>query len=228
MLDNICIVGTSHISKDSITKIKQKLEEFKPDVMAVELDVKRYHSLMSKPSNKEQKTNIFMIGKIGMTGYLFMIIGRWAQKKLGSIVGVEPGADMKAAVDLCRKKKLLLALIDRDISITLKRLSKKFSFKEKMKMLRDLLLAPFSRKKVSLDLSKIPKKDFIKKILLELKQKYPNIYGVLIDERNKYMAKKLFKILKDDKKVLCVVGAGHEEGLVKDLKSLYYSNISKE
>ena len=166
--------------------------------------------------------------KIGISGFLFLIIGKFVQKKLGSIVGVDPGADMKSAVKLAHKEKLILALIDQDIEITLKRFSKKFTFKEKMKVLFDILSSPFSKKKTSFDISKVPKKDLIKVMLIEIKKRYPNIYSVLIEERNKYMAKQLFKLMRNnkDEKVLCVVGAGHEEGLTSDLKSLHYSNIS--
>ncbi|NQU98382.1 TraB family protein [Candidatus Woesearchaeota archaeon] len=225
MLKNLQIIGTSHISRDSINEINNSIESFKPDIIAVELDKRRYYSLLLEKQKNSSLPNIF---KIGLSGYLFLIIGKFLQKKLGSIVGVEPGSDMKKAVELAKQNNISLELIDRDIEITLKRFSQKFSFKEKITLFKDLFSAPFSKKKMFIDISKVPKKELINKILNELKNRYPNIYSVLIEERNKYMAKKLFKISKEnvDKKILCVIGAGHEEGLKKELKELYYSNIS--
>lgn len=224
MLKNIKIVGTSHISKDSINEVKTAVRDFKPEIIAVELDKRRYYSL----NIKTEHTGLPKISRVGFTGFLFLVIGRYLQKKLGSIVGVDPGSEMKAAVNICKKQNLMLALIDRDIELTLRRFSKVFTFREKMRILKDVFVAPFSRERVYFDIRKVPKKEIIKRLLEELKKKYPNIYEVLIDERNKFMAKKLFLLTRNhpNKKILCVIGAGHEEGVVVELKKLYYSNVS--
>ncbi|MFC2135956.1 TraB family protein [Bacteroidota bacterium] len=225
MLESIKLIGTSHISKDSITKINTFVKEYEPDIIAVELDRRRYFALMQSQDSKSSISDVF---KVGLSGFLFLLIGRYVQKKLGASIGMQPGADMKYAIDICKQSNLILGLVDRDIEITLKRFSKKFSFKEKLRLTKDLLFAPFSKKKFGFDISKIPKNELIIKILKEVKKSYPNIYSVLIDERNKFMAKKLFKMQRDhkDKKILCIVGAGHVEGMEKELKKLYYSNIS--
>ncbi|MFH1771077.1 MAG: TraB family protein [archaeon] len=224
MFNNLKIIGTSHISEDSIKEVKAAVKDFKPEIIAVELDKKRYYSLNVKVEN----TGLPKISRVGFSGFLFLIIGRFLQKKLGSIVGVDPGSEMKTAVDICKKQNLMLALIDRDIELTLRRFSKLFTFREKMRILKDLIIAPFSREKIHFDISKVPKKELIKKLMEELKRRYPNIYRVLIDERNTFMAKKLFLLSRQhpDKKILCVIGAGHEEGLLEELKKLYYSNVS--
>ncbi|MBU1201011.1 MAG: TraB family protein [Nanoarchaeota archaeon] len=225
MFKNLKIIGTSHIAKDSVKQIEQEFLDFKPDIMAVELDTKRYNSLLFEKNNK---ISLNLVKKVGFTGFMFLIIGRFVQKKLGSIVGVEPGSDMKTAVELAKKNNKKITLIDRDIDITLKRFSKKFSFKEKMRLLKDLLFGFYSKKKISINLSKVPDQKLISFLITELKERYPSIYLVLIEERNKFMAKKLFFMMKQDSnaKILCVVGAGHEEGLMSELKKLYYSNIS--
>ncbi|MBC8494684.1 TraB family protein [archaeon] len=225
MIQTIKIIGTSHIAKESLFKIEKEINLFNPEIIAVELDRKRFYSMMHK---LESKLSIKDIRRVGFSGFLFLIIGRFVQKKLGSIVGVDPGADMKKAIDICKEKNLQLALIDRDIDITLHRFSKSFSFKEKMLIIRDIIFSPFSRQKVNIDISKVPDKEFIKTILLELKKRYPSMYSVLVHERNEFMAKKLFKLytLNPNKKILAVVGAGHEEGLFEELKKLYQSNIS--
>lgn len=225
MFNNLKLVGTSHISSDSISEIQRIYDEFNPDTIAVELDLRRYHALMSG----QQKSNLRLKDafSLGFSGFLFMIIGRFVQKKLGNIVGIEPGSDMKKGIELAKKNQKQLLFIDRDIQITLQRFSKSFGFKEKMKILFDLFKGMFGfAPKVNISLEKVPSKKTINYLLKEIKKQYPSIYKVLIDERNKFMAKKIFLYLKNNpnSKLLCIIGAGHEEGLNSDLKSLYYSN----
>ena len=227
MFKNIKLIGTSHISQDSIKEIKKGMDSFKPDIVAVELDIKRYHSLISRQKNN----SIPPIFKIGITGTLFLLIGRFIQKKLGSVVGIDPGSEMKKAIELAQKNNLELRFIDRDIQITLKRFSQEFTWKDKLRIIKDLIKAPFMKKSniiknYDFDLTKVPDEKLIEKLVSQLKEKYPSIHKTLIDERDKYMAKKLFKLRKNnpEKKILFVFGAGHKQGLKKYYKELYYSN----
>ena len=56
--------------------------------------------------------------------------------------------------------------------------------------------------------------------LLKVKKKYPNIYRVLVSERNKIMAKNLLILMKKepDKKILAIIGAGHEKEMIELIK----------
>ena len=86
-----------------------------------------------------------------------------------------------------------------------------------------MLKGLISRKKdplLNFNLSEVPEKKIIKMMILKIKTRYPNIYDVLIKERNYFMARKLKKImsLNPNKKILAVVGAGHEEDIMKILK----------
>lgn len=224
MFKNLIIIGTSHIAEESVNKINQSFKEFNPDVIAIELDSQRFMSLMN---NEQQKLSFYMIRKVGLSGFIFLIIGRYIQNKLGSIVKIKPGADMKTAATLAIKNKKELLFIDRNIGITLKRFSKAFNFKEKIRVVIDLFKGFFQRKKrISIDITKVPQEDTLKILMSELKKNYPNLYNVLITERNNFMAKKVFKFMKanPEKKLMCIIGAGHEKGFNKRLKDLYYSN----
>ncbi|MAG38824.1 hypothetical protein CMO90_01940 [Candidatus Woesearchaeota archaeon] len=223
MFENLKIIGTSHISNQSVRQIKSGFSKFNPDYVAVEIDRKRFLALIYKKNSKPSFKNL---KQIGFSGFLFLIIGGYVQKKLGSIVGVEPGSDMKTAINLAKEKNLPLVFIDQDIEITLKRFSKAFTLKEKITLLKEIF---FGRKlKLKFDLTKVPDKKTIKTLLNYFKTNYPGIFSVLIDERNKFMAKKLFKFMRDkkEKRILCVVGAGHEEGLKKEMEKYFYSNTS--
>ena len=70
------------------------------------------------------------------------------------------------------------------------------------------------------DLAKVPPGELIKEVMAYMKEYYPSLYGVLVEDRNHVMAANLKKIrtLEPESKILAVVGAGHEEGLKKLLK----------
>jgi pheromone shutdown protein TraB len=180
----------------------------------------RYVALLNKKKERPS-VNIYNIRRIGFKGFLFSLFGAWAEQKLGSHVGVMPGSDMLKAAKIAKEHRIAVALIDRDIEITLKRFSASLTWKEKWNFLVDLFNAFVLRKKeVDIDLTKVPKKKVIKKLMSIVKKRYPSIYNVLVTERNDVMAKKLMSLMKSnpDKKIIAIVGAGHEEGILKIIK----------
>ena len=213
--NNLIIIGTSHVARQSLEEVEKKINEEKPEIIALELDNKRIYSLLHKKN--EKRSSIYNIKNIGIKGWLFSLIGAWAEKKIGKIVGVMPGSEMLKAIRLAKEKNIKIALIDQDIEITLRRFSKELTWKEKMNFLIDIFKAPFNReiKKMNIDLTKVPDKKIINELIKKLKKRYPNIYKVLIHERNKIMAVNLRKLMKEnpEKKILAIVGAGHEEEL---------------
>ncbi|MBN1175030.1 MAG: TraB/GumN family protein [Bacteroidales bacterium] len=230
------IVGTNHISKDSIDEIKSVFLDYKPDVIAVELDKGRLDGLLYEENNpnKKQSMNFSSIRKVGVKGFLFLFFGKLMQQKMGKLVGMKPGSEMLFAVKLAKNNNLNLALIDRPITITIKRLFKNLTFKEKMRFLGDLVFAPFKQKqakelqeKTGLDkrsmsslFSKVPDSELIDKLMFALKGRYPTFYTVLVDERNHYMARKLVILHKKNpnQKFLVVVGAGHAKEMIELVK----------
>jgi len=218
---NLKIIGTSHIAKQSVNEIKKAIVDENPDVIALELDIERAAALLHE---RKSKLNIASILQIGVKGYVFAKIGQYVQQKLGHKVGVAPGADMKTALELARKRKKDVAFIDQPIKITLKKFSKELSWKERGRFVADIFKGIFSPKKQmkelgldSLDLTKVPTGDIIEKMVGQLKGRYPSVYKTLVEDRNKYMVKKLIKLMRKhpEKKILAVVGAGHKEGMEK-------------
>lgn len=218
---NLEIIGTSHIARQSLEDVRKAIEEGKPEVVALELDIKRYFALTKKPK-KGEGSGFKAVFEIGIKGYLFSLIGAWAEKKLGEIVNVEPGSEMLLAIKLAKKNKINIALIDQDIEITLKRFSKTLSWKEKWNFVVDLFKGAILRKKeVEFDLSKVPEHEIIEKMIKLVKKRYPNIYKVLIEERNKVMALNLSKVMlqNPEKRILAIVGAGHEKEIIELIKN---------
>ncbi|MBI2666740.1 TraB/GumN family protein, partial [Candidatus Woesearchaeota archaeon] len=222
----ITLIGTSHISEESIKEIKSTLEGLQPDIVAVELDAQRAASLLSEEKRKISMGDAF---HIGLRGYLFAKIGQYVQEKLGEKVGVSPGAEMKTALLWAKKNKKEVALIDQPIQITLKKFSQNLGWKEKFRFVGDFFLGIFAGKKQlkkwnisSIDLRKVPTQELIHEMMHQMKSRYPSLYKVLVEERNRYMVKQLVKLLreKQGKKIVAVIGAGHKKGMEELLKKV--------
>ncbi|MAG91525.1 hypothetical protein CMO83_02515 [Candidatus Woesearchaeota archaeon] len=223
---NLVFLGTSHIAQQSLKEVKSLIEEEKPSIVALELDKRRLPALMSKD---RRKIELRSIRYIGLKGFIFSLIGAWAERKLGKIVGVAPGSEMKQAIKIAKKKNINITLIDQDIEITLKRLSKSITWKEKGNFVADVIKALFTRKKeIDFDLRTVPDKKIIKKLTDKLKDRYPNIYKVLVEERNTVIASNIRKLMDSnpDKKILVILGAGHIDDVLKLVKSAKSPRIS--
>ena len=215
---NLIIIGTSHISRDSINEVKQVIESVKPSIVAIELDKKRLYALLS---DQKRGINLLDIKYLGFKGFLFSIIGAWVERKLGDYVGVKPGSEMKQAVISAKNIDAKLALIDQDVTITLRNLSNYITWKEKFRFLKDIIKALFKKSDIEpFDISKVPSKEVIKKLVNKLKKDYPNVHKALIKERNEIISKNLYNIMKLDNqgKIVAIIGAGHEGDVVRLIK----------
>ena len=131
--NGLTIIGTSHISKQSVNDVKEHILIEKPEIIAIELDKIRLYSLL----NKKKKLKSVDFRKIGFTGLIFNFIGAYIEKKLGKLVDTKPGSEMLAAIKLARQEKIPISLIDQDIRITLKKITKNITWKEKYRFLKD-------------------------------------------------------------------------------------------
>jgi pheromone shutdown protein TraB len=200
-------------------EVKSKIEDILPDIVAVELDAGRLYGLRHK--TKKPKT-LALLKSLGLSGYLFFVVGQFIQQKLGRIVEIEPGSEMLSAVHASEEKNIPIALIDRDIQVTLSRFSRYFRKREVLRMIWDVISSPFQKNKFRINLDKVPETEVIDYVLMQAKKNYPSLYKILIHERDMYMANELARIsyANPDKKILAVVGAGHVKGLAAELNKI--------
>jgi pheromone shutdown-related protein TraB len=217
----ISLIGTSHIARQSVIEIKKKIIDDKPEIIAVEIDVMRLQALFTK----KRKIKLSDVFRLGVMGFLFTLIGSYIQRKLGEKVGVAPGSDIKVAIIYAGKIGAKLFLIDRPIVQTMRRLSEAMTFWTKMKFIGYLIFGSLipseNLKKIKkLDLRKVPEAELIEILSKELKSKFPELYKVLIKERDMYMAKQIEKIANDfpSSDILAIMGAGHVKGVSEYLK----------
>jgi pheromone shutdown-related protein TraB len=202
----IIVVGTAHISEESITEVRRTIEEERPDVVAVELDPGRYQALTQPEQQSASIKDILSSGKLNQ--FLVHWLLAYVQNKLGAEVGVKPGSEMLSAIDAARSVGASVALVDRDINVTIARFWAKMRLIEKLKMLIALLGITTSDEEIDLD--EITNDDVISQLVTELRQFSPNAAQVLVDERDAYLAGNLLKLRG---KIVAVVGAGHKEGI---------------
>lgn len=235
-MKQVILIGTSHISKQSINTVTKVISEEKPDIVGVELDIMRFQSLMSSSRSKsKQSFSLYNIRAVGIKGFIFALIGSWVSKKLGRLVGVEPGTEMLSAIRTANRHNIRIALIDQNINITLSRFSRFFSWKERLNFLADIVKGLVSPKKEiremgleNVDLTKVPSEELIEKLLDKTKGRYPNLYRVLVHERNIFMVKKIIKLMSRDdiNKMVVVIGAGHRKGMATILEDQPKANFS--
>ncbi|OUJ19178.1 Pheromone shutdown protein TraB containing GTxH motif [Methanonatronarchaeum thermophilum] len=212
----IHLLKTAHVSKKSVREVEEAINKIEPDIVAVELDIARYKSL--KGEDTEISVRDILKGNVFI--FLFQMLLSYLQNRIGADLGVEPGAEMKKAIELAEEKDIQVALIDRDIRITMKRLWHQMTLREKLKMMGSLVLGALGfgdQKEVKID--EITEDDTIEMLLSEFEKFSPNAAKVLINERDAYLAANLLREAKKEKKVLGVIGAGHGEGVKHYLKN---------
>ncbi len=213
---NIVVIGTSHIAIESVRLVERVILDEMPGIVALELDKPRFAALVS---GGRRKLGLKDVKQLGLKGFLINLIGAWVEKKLGEMVGTPPGSDMLKAVQTAQKVNADIALIDQDIRVTLRRLNKSITWKEKLRFVWDLVKGLVLRKPiVQFDLRKVPSEDVIERLMEKVRKDYPSFYKVLVEERNEVMSKSLYKLMSLNKTIVAVVGAGHEKDIIRLVK----------
>lgn len=214
----LTIIGTAHVSQDSVEEVKNAIYEQKPEVVAIELDIERYERLMKKQASMEDNeeisvTNIIKEKKVGL--FIASGILTYIQSKIGKDVDVRPGSEMIGAIEAANDIGAKIALIDRNINITLQRALNEMTIWEKLKFMFSAFTSLFVSDDDLQNIEKLKEQDTLKEVMGYFKEISPNAYKVLVKERDAYLANSILSIPEDH--VIVVVGAGHKEGMTKYL-----------
>ncbi len=133
---SVTLVGTAHVSQDSVEEVEATIEAEQPDVVAVELDQSRYRRLKGETPEDLDADDLIA----GQTVY--QLLAYWllsyVQARLSDRFDVEPGADMLAAVETAERQGAGVALVDRDIQVTVRRLWSGMGLREKLSVVAAL------------------------------------------------------------------------------------------
>lgn len=214
----ITLVGTAHVSKESIEEVENTIREIKPDCVGIELDEKRADSLQNP--DKYSQLDIVKVLK-RHEGFLLLtnLILASFQRRMGLNVGVKPGDEMLAAMNVAKEMNIPSVMVDRPIQITLKRAWGKNSFWGKCKLLALLLSSAFSKEEVEAsEIENLKNSSEMDSMMQELSKEMPVIKTVLIDERDKFLASKIWA--SQGNNIVAVLGAGHLPGVEAHLQKL--------
>ncbi|NCA81951.1 MAG: TraB/GumN family protein [Opitutae bacterium] len=213
----ICIVGTAHVSAQSVQDVRDAVAAVRPDTIAIELCEPRYQSLVKKDAWRN--TNIFQVVKQGKATFLLaQLVMQSFYRRLGKQLEVEPGAEMLAGARCAEETGARLELIDRRIDITLKRVWRHLGFWHRVKLLGVMVEAMFGSEEIQgADIEALKKQDQLEALMGEMGKAFPEIKKRLIDERDIYLAQKLR--LAPGERIVAVVGAGHVPGMVKAIRA---------
>jgi len=207
----ILLIGTAHISQESVELVRQTIEQERPSQVCVELCAARLDAIQ----NPERWKNMDLI-RVVKEGKAPMLIANLVltafQKKMGDQLGVKPGAEMIAALEAANQVGAQVILADRTVSTTLKRAWGNLGFVGKFKALWQLLSSILDNPEISVEeIEALKQKDQLSEAIEALAKELPGIKEVLIDERDQYLAQKISAA--QGPLVLAVVGAGHVAGI---------------
>jgi len=211
--DGLRILGTAHVSSESVELVRNQIEEWEPDLVAVELCPSRMAAL-TEPESLDSE-DLLKIIKEGRSAMILLQSALAAQqRRMGISSGERPGAELLAAVNAAEESDIPVEMIDRDVVITLRRAWRKMGMIEKWRILNALLWEE-DEEEVSID-EVLGDSDLLSSMMEEAREVAPRAGEVLIDERDSFLAGRIQQI-RGKGKVLAVIGAGHLSGVVQNL-----------
>ena len=221
--DELRILGTAHVSSESVELVRNQIEEWGPDLVAVELCPSRMAAL-TEPESLESE-DLLKIIKEGRSAMILLQSALAAQqRRMGISSGEKPGAELLAAVNAAEESDIPVEMIDRDVVITLRRAWKKMGMVEKWRILNAILWEE-DDEEVSID-EILGDSDLLSSMMEEAREVAPRAGEVLIDERDSFLAGRIQQI-RGKGKVLAVIGAGHLRGVVQNLGEPAFETTSR-
>ena len=215
------LIGTAHVSRASADAVRDLSTSENYDAIAVELCQARYDALTAE--RKWTDLDLYRIIREGKAGLVMANLALSAyQRRIAEQFGIEPGAEMRAAAEAANDLGLPLQLVDRDLATTLKRSYANVPWYKRLYLSAGLALGMVSSEEIDEEsIEKLKEGDILESTFTEFAEQSPELYEALIAERDRYMAARLREENDghEGRKVLVVIGAGHMDGIVRELES---------
>ena len=214
------LLGTAHVSRTSVAAVHALIEREPFDAVAVELCESRAQGI--RDPDALAKMDLFHVIRTGKAGMVFASLALSSfQRRIAEQYGIEPGAEMRAAMDDAEARHLSVWLIDREIGITLNHAYRGVRFRDRMGILAGLAGSVFSREDIGEEeIEKLKQGDMLESAFGEFARNSKPLYDALIGERDTFMAARLRQESAQNpaaKRVLVVIGAGHQAGLQREI-----------
>lgn len=209
----ITLIGTAHVSKESVDLVESVISSEKPDTVCVELCPSRYQAF--KQGATWQDTDIVKVVREKKAFILLsnLILASF-QRRIADKLDIRPGQEMFQAIKSAEAIGANIHLADRDIRTTLSRTWRVMGFWSKIKLIFQLILSFGEIEEIEQDdIEKLKQQDVLDTIISEVGKYHPEIRSTLIDERDQYLAEKIRSAPGNN--IVAVVGAGHVSGIKK-------------
>jgi pheromone shutdown-related protein TraB len=216
----ITLLGTAHVSRSSAEQVEAELDSLAYQAVAVELCPSRHEALTNPDRLAEM--DLMQVIRQGKAAMVMANLAMAAyQQRLGEQLGIEPGAEMRMAVNQAKRHDLPVILIDREIGVTLNRTARGLNWWQRAALFSGLIGSLISREDVSEeDIEHLKEGDVVETTFAEFAHDRNDLYEPLIAERDRYMAAKLRAAAAEHpgKAILAVIGAGHLKGIARHLE----------
>lgn len=214
------LLGTAHVSRTSVEAVEAIIEREPFDAIAVELCESRARGM--RDPEAFAKLDLFQVIRAGKAGMVFASLALSSfQQRIAEQYGIEPGAEMKAAMREADTRGLPLWLVDREIGITLNHAYRGVRLRDRMGIVGSLLASVFSHEEIDeAEIEKLKQGDILEGAFGEFARESKPLYEALIGERDRFMAARLREESTQNptaKRVLVVIGAGHLAGIQREL-----------
>lgn len=209
----IILLGTAHISQESIGQVQDAIRTERPDRVCVELDAGRLKAL-TEPDRWKALDLKSVIRQGQLSTLVANLMLSSYQKRMGQQTGVRPGQELLAAVEVSEELGIPYDLADREVKTTLKRAWRLTPWYRRFMLLGTLFGSLFDRSKVTEEqLREIRQQDTLGAMMEEFGKSFPELKQVVISERDHFLAGRI--LAAQGKKVLAVIGAGHLAGIAR-------------
>ena len=212
------LLGTAHVSPESVLAVEAAVSSGAFDAIAVELDPQRAQALTDPEALA--RLDLVQVIRSGRTALFAANLALAAyQRRLAEQLGIEPGAELKRAVLDGRARGLPVHLIDRDVGVTFRRASDRLGWWKRAKLGAGLVTTLFANEEIAAsEIERLKEGSVLESTFSEFASGSPELYETVIDERDRYMAARLRETAGDAREVLAVVGAGHLKGMQLHLR----------
>ena len=215
----IVLLGTAHVSRASVDAVLALADAEPFDAIGVELCAPRAEAIRNPGAIRE--LDLFRVLREDRAGVVAagLALGAY-QRRLAKQFGIEPGAEMKAAMELAQARALPCWLVDRDVGVTLRRARAAVGWWERAKLSAGLLAGLLDDSEVDeAQIERLKRGDVLEGAFTDFASGSPPLFEALIAERDRYMAARVREELARGaaRRVLVVIGAGHLDGMARAL-----------
>jgi pheromone shutdown-related protein TraB len=213
----VVLIGTAHVSQQSVDLVKEVIETEKPDTVCVELCPSRYQTIRQQDQWQnmdiikviKEKKSFLLLSNLMLAAY---------QKRIATKLDIRPGQEMIQAIASAQDVDAQIHLADRDVRVTLSRTWRKMGLWSRVKLIFQMILSFGEVDEIEAeDVERMKQQDMLEAILAEVGQSLPTLRHTLIDERDQYLAAKIRTA--PGHKIVAAVGAGHVPGILKNWNS---------